>query len=437
MGRDDRGRGELSERRLAGRPVWSFFSGAMGLDLGFEAAGLQPSLAVEIDPNCVATIRYNRPSVKVIARSVNELGSSELRTATQYHGDVFLMIGGPPCQSFCPGGKRAALSDPRGNLIYEYLRLIDQVQPRFFILENVANLVTAALRHRRIKDRPGRHWNLSAYDADRTFGGRHDDQAPPLEDDELSGSALRVLLADVFTLGYRVRFGILNAADYGAPQKRYRFIMLGSRQGDPPPLPRPTHGSGTPLRPWRTLRDAIWDLRDCQSKHWNYSERFRRYFAMVPPGGNWRDLPEDVQPEAMGGSYHSGGGRTGFFRRLSWGHPAPTITGKPNRKGSALCHPDHLRPLSVRECARIQGFPDDWEFSGSLAAQYLQVGNAVPIQLGTALGHALLTESVVALEPVEVMRDLAVRNLRGAARNKQSPRESDVQLDLVLNHISS
>ncbi|MFM8497392.1 MAG: DNA cytosine methyltransferase, partial [Planctomycetia bacterium] len=113
--------------------VWSFFSGAMGLDLGLEMAGIKPTLALEIDPWCCKTIRRNRPSITLVEDSVTKMTGSSLRELRGFSGDVELMVGGPPCQSFSPGGKRAALNDPRGNLIYEYFRLISEVRPRYFV----------------------------------------------------------------------------------------------------------------------------------------------------------------------------------------------------------------------------------------------------------------------------------------------------------------
>ena len=142
------------------REIWSFFSGAMGLDLGFEQVGLAPTLANEIDKNCCETIRANRPGLQLVDESIGNLTADRLRASRNFKGDVYMMVGGPPCQSFSSGGKRTSLSDPRGNLIYEYLRLIGEVKPRYFVLENVANLTTAALRHRPIADRPGQHWSL-------------------------------------------------------------------------------------------------------------------------------------------------------------------------------------------------------------------------------------------------------------------------------------
>ena len=395
----------------------------MGLDLGLELAGLHSTLAVEIDSSCCQTLRRNRPELDVWHTDIADVTATTLNARRPHTEDVFLMVGGPPCKSFCPGGKRAALSDPRGNLIYIYLRLIGQVRPRYFLLENVANLVTAALRHRPIAERPGKKWNLSEYhDSSRNHG----DNAAAMEPDELSGSAIRQVFSDLSDLGYALNFAVVDAAAYGAPQHRLRFIMLGSREGPALPIPKPDHGERTAEQlPWATVRDAIFDLREHPGPHSIYTPDVARYFELIPPGGNWRQLPKELQRKALGHAYFSaGGGKTGFYRRLAWDLPAPTITGRANRKGSALCHPESVRPLSVRECARLQGFPDAWAFDGSMSDQYLQVGNAVPVYLGRAIGRAILHGSQCNAQhesdSVDIMLFNAINCLRRSARNKRS-----------------
>jgi DNA (cytosine-5)-methyltransferase 1 len=401
--------------------IWSFFSGAMGLDLGFEREGLLPSLVVEIEPLFCQTIRANRPGIGLVQGDVAELRGRALESLTGER-DVDLMIAGPPCQSFSPGGKRTALGDPRGNLIFEYLRLVGEVKPRRFVLENVANLVTAAIRHRPIDQRPGKSWNLASYSGDPRTGAVAGGGSPPLELDEQSGSAIRLLLQTaVAELGYGVTFGVLDSARFGAAQKRLRLVMIGDREGNPPPLPTETHGSGA--TPEVTVRDAIADLEQNPGPGSRYTPPVRRVFDAVPAGGNWRDLPPSVARRAMGPrSYGAGGGKTGFFRRLAWDKPSPTITGRPNRKGSALCHPSISRPLSVRECARIQGFPDEWRFEGSLNAQYTQIGNAVPVALGSAIARMALAAGIREPLPHDEQLDEAVSVLRASARNTRARR---------------
>lgn len=397
----------------------------MGLDLGLETVGLYTTLANEIDHRFCETIRTNRPSLDLIEGDVSGLTGAALREHRAFDGEVYMMVGGPPCQSFSSGGKRAALSDPRGNLIYEYFRLISEVSPRYFVLENVANLTTAALKHRPISERPGKHWSLKQYSGRLN---REVDGVRPLTEEEMSGSAIKQITRDARSLGYHISFAVVDAADYGAPQHRLRFVMLGSRDHPPPVMPSASHGNE--VQPFRTVRDTIEHLQNQPGPHSEYTDPVRRYFDLVPEGGNWRDLPRHLQEEALGGSYLAGGGKTGFYRRLAWDRPAPTITGRANRKGSALCHPSASRPISVREAAALQGFPPEWIFTGAMNAQYTQIGNAVPVHLGAAIGRAILTHEreqskKKGKQPsVDKMIELAVGRLRAAARNKSAGKKA-------------
>jgi len=419
--------GKKEQGKESGRSeIWSFFSGAMGLDLGLEAAGLHPTLAVEKDKWCCKTIRLNRPDLDLIEGDVSLLKGKELMTRRGCKS-VFLMVGGPPCQSFSPGGNRSGISDPRGNLIYEYMRLIDEVRPDYFVLENVGNLITAALRHRPIKDRPGKNWNLRAYsyqtDAEKNVPNA-------MEPDEMSGSAVRQILKDFRSIKYNLSFKVVDAADYGAAQHRFRFILMGAKKGVAPNLPEPTHGDvERSLLPHVTLRDVIYDLREKPGPHSEYSIGMRTWYDMVPAGGYWKDLPKELHEKALGTSYTSGGGKTGFYRRLSYDAPSPTLTTKSNRKGTGMCHPEYTRPISVKEAARIQGFPDDWNLAGAMNEQYKQIGNAVPTILGAVIGNTI-TQFVVDApkargaklnsdDDFERMFQIASIRLRSAARNKK------------------
>ena len=417
------------------REVWSLFSGAMGLDLGLEQAGLPCTLANEIEPTYCTTIRANRPNVTLIEGSAADLNGAKMRAARGgFDGDVFLIAGGPPCQSYSSGGKREALSDPRGSLMRDFFRIVGELRPRYFVMENVANLATAALKHRPIEQRPGKHWSLKKYDNPTGQTSFLDDGSIPLEEDEMAGSALRAVLHDVVQpLGYHIAFGILDAADYGAFQHRLRFVMLGSRDAPPPMLPKATHGEAQGLLPFVTVRDAIWKLQNDPGEHSSYTPEFKRLFDLIPEGGNWRSLPPELHREALGGAYASGGGKTGFFRRLAWDRPAPTMTGKANRKASALCHPAATRPISARECAAIQGFPPDWQFAGATGQQFMQAGNAVPVALGRAVGRAILEHHWLVMEvgarpaqppPVASMLDAAMKRLRAAGANNKSRRKA-------------
>ncbi|WP_353543178.1 DNA cytosine methyltransferase [Deinococcus xinjiangensis] len=351
----------------------SLFSGAMGLDLGLENAGFQTLAAVEIDAAARATIMANvarRGKSIFIGQDITALTTEHLLSSTGLkRGEATLVSGGPPCQPFSTAGRRDALNDPRGSLFRDFLRLVEGVQPRFFLMENVRGLLSATLKHRPISERGGR---------------------PNLPEEE-RGSAFAVILQEFERIGYSFTYGLLNAADYGTPQIRERVIILGSRDHEPLSLPNPSHAKANPRLPsWRTLGDALHGLHDSAPQFQPYSENRLKYLRLVPEGGNWRSLPPELIPEAMGGAYTSGGGKVGFYRRLAWDRPAPTVTTSPAQKATDMCHPVLDRPISVREAARLQGFPDNWQFCGSISDQYRQIGNAVPVQLGQALGHSLM-----------------------------------------------
>ncbi len=353
--------------------VISLFSGAMGLDLGLEAAGHEVVVAVETDATAVATIRLNRPDLPVIAKPIEQVKTSEILAAAGLKpGDDFIVAGGPCCQAFSTVGKRASLEDPRGNLFLQFVRVVRQARPTFFLMENVRGLLSAAERHRPLKLRGPGH--------------------PPLAPEELLGSAFAKVVDELRKLGYYTIFDVLNAADYGTPQKRERFIALGSRDGHPLAMPVPTHGNdaSSGVSRWTTLRQALGGLPANASHQFEQlNATQQRFLPLIPAGGDWRNLPPELQREAMGGALDSWGGRTGFLRRLSWDRPAPSLVTTPTARATLLGHPSEHRPLSTLEYARIQEFPADWKFVGSVAAVYRQIGNAVPVGLGRALGEAL------------------------------------------------
>jgi len=354
-------------------PVISLFSGAMGLDLGLEAAGLRVAVAVECNSTAVATIRANRPTLPVIDRKIEDVTTVEiLEAAGLKKGDAFAVVGGPSCQAFSTAGQRSSLSDPRGTLFQHFARVVEEAQPHFFVMENVRGLLSAAVKHRSLKERgPG---------------------YPTLEPDEELGSALKTVASTLRGLGYYTVFDVLNAADFGVPQARERLVFLGTRCGERISMPAPTHDRNgrNDLPTWKTLRSALEELDDSAPEFTKLCPSKSKYLAKVPEGGNWRSLPDDLKAEALGRAFDSWGGRSGFFRRLSFDRPSPALTTRPDSKATSLCHPTELRPLSIREYARIQQFPDTWNFAGSVRQKYEQVGNAVPLGLGTAIGEALL-----------------------------------------------
>lgn len=353
--------------------VISLFSGAMGLDLGLEAAGHEVVVAVELDPVAVATIRLNRPGLPVISRPIEKVTTAEiLKLAGLEPGGNFMVVGGPCCQAFSTAGKRGSLEDPRGNLFAEFCRVVRQARPKFFLMENVRGLLSAAERHRPLKKRgPG---------------------CPKLSSDEVLGSAFAKVVTRLRGLGYYTVFDVLNSADYGTPQRRERFIAIGSRDGNPVAMPSATHSATgeNDLPNWRTLRDAVTAAPDPGiPEHIPLSPAQRRYLPMVPPGGDWRNLPVEVQRDAIGGALDSWGGRTGFLRRLAWDRPTPSLVTTPSARATCLGHPDEDRALSTWEYSRLQEFPLEWSFAGHARAKYRQIGNAVPVGLGRAIGLAI------------------------------------------------
>jgi DNA (cytosine-5)-methyltransferase 1 len=345
----------------------------MGLDLGLESAGLDIRVSQDFDPWCVKTMEMNdRTNIPGDIRALLESDPecrNILKTAGLKRGDAFAVVGGPPCQSYSTAGKRQAINDPRGSLFKQFAEVVDKTRPRFFVMENVKGLASAAVKHRPLDARGGK----------------------PTAD-ELPGSVFRIVLDTFHALGYSVEWAVLDAVHYGVPQFRERLVIIGSRDGEPLFLPKPTHfpQHQDSAHRWALLGDAIGDLEDNPGPCAAFSEDRLKLLRQVPEGGNWRSLPKDLQPVAMGGAFESSGGKVGFYRRLTYNEPSPTLITSPVQKSTMLCHPRQDRPLSVREYARIQQFPDSWNINGAIAHAYRQIGNAVPVGLGQAIGQTLI-----------------------------------------------
>lgn len=353
------------------RDVISLFSGAMGLDIGLGQAGLNVVIGQDFEPVCVETMRAN--GHKVLGGDIREIQPQKLLDLTGLCvGEPFMICGGPPCQPFSTAGKRLGINDPRGSLFMDFIRMIDYIRPRFFVMENVKGIMSAPLKH--------------VPQASRSVNDENDPE-------QKLGTVLDVILSEFNKLGYKTVYGILDAVNYGVPQFRERFVLIGSRDYEDIFLPVPTHFQmhQNPEYRWKTVGEAIRDLEDDTSECGKLTPERKKYLQMVPEGGNWRDLPKEIIPEAMGGAYESGGGKVGFYRRLTYSQPAPTITTSPAQKATMLCHPRKDRPLSVKEYARIQQFPKDWVFIGTTAAKYKQIGNAVPVGLAKAIGEAVIS----------------------------------------------
>ena len=335
----------------------SLFSGAMGLDIGLEKAGIDIKLCQDFDESCYKTMLINGKNA--MTGDIREISSDTILEASGIKkGEVFLICGGPPCQPFSTAGRRLGINDPRGSLFMDYVRMVNEIRPRFFVFENVKGLISIAV------DKGGE-----------------------------PGEVLNIILAEFQKIGYKTVHAVVDAVYYGVPQFRERLIIIGSRDNEDIFLPAPTHFQRHQLKEmrWRTLGETIKDLEDNPGPFTHFSEDRLKYLRMVPEGGNWRDLPKDIQPIAMGGAWESGGGKVGFYRRLDYSQPSPTVVTSPVQKATMMCHPTKDRPLSVKEYARIQQFPDDWKIEGTISNQYKQIGNAVPVGLAEAVGRAIIS----------------------------------------------
>lgn len=341
----------------------SFFSGAMGLDLGIEKAGFNIRLACEVDKFCRQTITLNRPNTALLG-DINNYEPDDILKAARLtsQDDIDLIIGGPPCQAFSTAGKRKAFGDDRGNVFLKYLDLALSLKPKYLVIENVRGLLSCPLKH------------IS-----------HDQK-----ENELKGGALNLILSKLRKFGYTYSFNLYNAANFGTPQTRERVIIICSRNGKTPPFLTPTHSDNGEyeLPKWKTLESCLKNIDN--HNHLNFPEKRLKYYKILKSGQNWRNLPKELQKEAMGKSYYLGGGKTGFLRRLAWDKPSPTLVTHPAMPATDLAHPEEDRPLSIQEYKRIQEFPDNWELAGSLIQQYKQVGNAVPVSLGLAVGKLVI-----------------------------------------------
>lgn len=322
------------------------FAGAGGLAIGMEQAGFHSVMLNELDKYACKTLRKNRPNWNVVEGDISQIDFKK------YHNQIDILSGGFPCQAFSYAGKKLGFEDTRGTLFFEFARAVKETNPKVFLAENVRGLLT--------------HEN---------------------------GKTLEIISQIINELGYvLVAPRVLKAMFYKVPQKRERLFLIGIRKDLADKVnfhwPSPYH--------------RILNLRDALKKGelypndvpisggQSYPKRKAEIMDLVPAGGYWKDLPDELQREYMKKSYFLGGGKTGMARRLSWDEPSLTLTCAPAQKQTERCHPDETRPLTVREYARIQTFPDNWVFEGSQTAQYKQIGNAVPVNLAYAIGRSLV-----------------------------------------------
>lgn len=369
--------------------VISLFTCGMGMDVGFEKAKFQTVYTNDITKFACNTIRQNRSEIPCDEGDITNISSKEiLKKSKHKKGEIDVVIGGPPCQSFSTAGARKGLEDKRGMALLEFIRVIRDVQPKFFVFENVPGLKSIAKKH------------ISFYD-------RMSVDKKTLSSDQQYGSLFGEILDEFNKLKkYKSDWDILNSADYGVPQKRKRLILIGSRTMDPKIIfekikknakfadPKKAEEEGK--KPWKTLRDALDGLKDDKMERTEFP-KWGKYLKHIPAGGCWVDLPENLKKEAMGRAANSDdpkrkgkqGGRTGFFRRLSWDKPSPTLVTSPSQMGTCLCHPDEDRPLTVKEYAKLQGFPAGWKFIGSTSQKYRMIGEAVPVPLAKVIAKTV------------------------------------------------
>ena len=315
------------------------FAGAGGLALGLENAGFSSVGLVELDKHASATLRLNRPNWNVFNMDIRDFNAG---LGNHINTDIDLVSGGFPCQPFSYAGMRLGLQDTRGTLFYEFADIVQKLQPKVLLAENVKGLRT------------------------------HE-----------QGKTLATILKSFDDIGYNVQYRILNANNYDVAQKRERMVIIGIRKD----LPN-TYSYPPPSKRILVLKDILKDVPFSEGA--KYPESKRKILELIPPGGCWRNLPEDLAKEYMAGSYFLGGGKTGMARRISWDEASLTLTCSPAQKQTERCHPDETRPFTVREYARIQSFPDNWKFCGSMLNQYKQIGNAVPVNMAKHIGLSII-----------------------------------------------
>ncbi len=322
------------------------FAGAGGLALGLEQAGFEHIGLVEFDKSAANTLMFNRPNWKVLCEDIALVSERDLELEFNIKkGELDLLSGGAPCQSFSYAGKRLGLQDVRGTMFYHYATFLQKLQPKMFLFENVKGLLT------------------------------HD-----------NGNTFKTIL-DIFEeQGYKAVYKVLNAWDYGVPQKRERLITIGIRKDlfEKCSFTFPQKHDYKP-----TMRDVKLDVNPSKEECDRYSAYKESVFALVPPGGYWRDIDPEIAKVYMKTCWFMGGGRTGILRRIGLDEPSLTVLTNPGMKQTDRCHPLEVRPFSYRENARIQTFPDDWGFWGKLSDKYKQVGNAVPVNLAKEIGLAV------------------------------------------------
>ena len=319
------------KKKLKNKPTMiEICAGAGGLSAGFEKAGFDILLLNEINKDCCQTLRINHKNIKVSCKDVRNLSLKK-------YNNVDVLVGGIPCQSFSVAGLARGLDDKRGEIIYEFIRLIKECNPKTFLIENVKGLYF------------------------------HD-----------KGKTLKHMIELIGNDGkYKVEHKVLNSNNHNVPQKRERLFIVGIRND----LKVQSFEFPCAMQYKPVLKDVLENIPLSMGS--KYPEKKIKVFDLVPQGGCWIDLPKNIQEEYMGQKMirSSGGGSRGVARRLSMEKPCLTLLTSPSQKQTERIHPLETRPLTTREYARIQTFPDDYEFYGSMTSVYKQIGNAVPVNM--------------------------------------------------------
>jgi len=353
------------------------FCGAGGLSEGFRQAGFNVLVGQDFDAAAGETFAATHPGATFIGGRIQDVTPAQmLKAAGKKRGEIDVIVGGPPCQGYSVYNHQRGESDPRAGLFREYLRIVRGIQPRWLVMENVTGITSIA-----------------------------------------GGGIVHEIKSAMHALGYRVDMRVLKAEEFGVPQERRRVFFVATRTDAPILFPEPTHGPG--LKPFVTVWDAISDL---PVLHNGDAESPRHYAKMpqnayqtllrgslkevrnhsagrlarinqermkhIPPGGSWRDIPNDLLPAGMLRANRSD--HTKRYGRPRKTDLACTILTKCDVHWGAYIHPVQDRAFTVREAARLQSFPDTFEFLGSRTEQYVQVGNAVPPLLGRKVAEALL-----------------------------------------------
>ena len=310
-------------------------AGAGGLSTGFCEQGFNPLLLNDFDKSCCNTLENNHEDCNIVKDSFTNINFLQYK-------NVDVLMGGVPCQSFSQAGKRKGLEDDRGNLLVEFIKLIEKITPKVFLIENVKGLIT--------------HEN---------------------------GETFQKIKNKINKINkYNLHYKVLNANNYNVPQKRERLFIIGTLKTLNNTFKFPEPNTYKPV-----LKDVLLEVPESQG--YEYPQSKKEIMELVPPGGCWINLPLNIQKEYMKNSFNSGGGKRGIARRLSMDEPSLTLTTSPCQKQTERCHPNETRPLNIREYARIQTFPDNYIFSGSIAQQYKQIGNAVPVNLAIEIAKSV------------------------------------------------